>query len=379
MNYYLGALFSFLVAFQLFFVALYLFTHKKGNKRNNSLLGFVFLMFAISLMDFTIRVSGVVLPIPLLHLIDDGFFFLYGPVLYFYVQGVVYRDFVFKTRDALHLIPYLAYTTYLIFHLIFIDLDTQLELANKVATAVLPAWMYLASLIIYVHMLSYLWIAWRTLLKYQSVIKDKFSSIDEINLEWLSFMIKAFVGITLVAMIHNMVPVFGNVFFRYSSLILLLIITFFFINRVLVKALNQPAIFSGIALKETEKYASSNLQQGALENHKAQLEKLMQDEKLYLDSELTSQDLAEQLNISSKALSQVINQSFNKNFFDFVNTYRCEEVKQILQGPDKKITIIEAMYQSGFNSKSSFNKEFKKLTGGTPSEFKKSKSMITRS
>ena len=59
---------------------------------------------------------------------------------------------------------------------------------------------------------------------------------------------------------------------------------------------------------------------------------------------------------------------------DFVNTYRCEEVKQILQGPDKKITIIEAMYQSGFNSKSSFNKEFKKLTGQTPSEFKKSKS-----
>jgi len=53
MTYNLGALLSFLVAFQLFFVALYLFTHKKGNKRNNMLLALVFLMFAINLMDFT--------------------------------------------------------------------------------------------------------------------------------------------------------------------------------------------------------------------------------------------------------------------------------------------------------------------------------------
>ena len=372
MNYNLGAVLSFLVAFQLFFVALYLFTNKKGNKRNNNLLGSLFLMFAISLVDFTIRVTGIVLPIPLLHLVDDGFFLLYGPLLYFYVKGVAYYNFRFKTRDALHLIPYMVYTTLLVYHLIFIDLITQSEVTQKVETAELPVWIYLASLIMYIHILSYLWISWRTLLTYQSIIKDKFSSIDKINLEWLNFMIKAFAVITVIAMIHNMLPVFGNVFFRYSSVIILLLITFYFINRVLVKALNQPAIFSGIALEETEKYASSNLQQEALENHKTQLERLMRDEKQYLNPELTSQELAEQLNISSKILSQVINQGFNKNFFDFVNSYRCEEVKQILQGPDKKMTIIEAMYQSGFNSKSSFNKEFKKLTGQTPSEFKQS-------
>lgn len=348
MNYNLGTLLSFLVAFQLFFVALYLFAHKKGNKRNNILLGMVFLLLAISLMDFTIRVCGVALPIPLLHLIDDGFFFLYGPLMYFYVQGVVYRDFRFKKRDLLHLFPYLGYITYLIYHLIYIDIDTQAEMTRRVDSAELPVWMYMASLIIYVYIMIYLLISWRTLLKYQSIIKDKFSSIDEINLEWLSFMIKAFAGITVVAMIHNIVPIFGNVFFQYSSLILLLIVTFYVINRVLVKALNQPVIFSGITLEETEKYASSNLQQAEIENNMVQLEKLMQEEKLYLNTELTSQELAERLDISSKALSQVINQSFNKNFFDFVNTYRCEEVKQILQGPDKKITFIEAMYQSGF-------------------------------
>lgn len=374
MDYNLAALFSFLVAFQFIFVALYLFTHKRGNKRNNNLLGLLFLVFAISLLDFTIRVSGVVLPIPLLHLVDDGFFLLYGPLLYFYVRGVVYRDFKFRTRDAFHLIPFLGYTSYLVYHLIFIDLGTQLEAVKKVDASDLPPWIFLVSLIIYIHILSYLWFGWRTLRLYQSIIREKFSSIDEINLEWLSFMIKAFTCITVVAMIHNTLPIFGNVIFQYSSLILLLIAAFFFINRVLVKALNQPMIFSGIALEETEKYASSNLKQSEIDHHKLQLEKLMQDEKIYLNPDLTSQHLAEQLAIGTKALSQVINQGFNKNFFDYINTYRCQEVKDILKGPDKKITVLEAMYQAGFNSKSSFNKEFKKLTGLTPSEFKKSKS-----
>ena len=87
---------------------------------------------------------------------------------------------------------------------------------------------------------------------------------------------------------------------------------------------------------------------------------------------MNSKDLAEELGVSGKALSQIINQGFDQNFYDFINTFRCEEVKTILQGPDKKMTIIEAMFQAGFNSKSSFNKEFKKLTGQTPSEFKKS-------
>jgi AraC-like DNA-binding protein len=68
----------------------------------------------------------------------------------------------------------------------------------------------------------------------------------------------------------------------------------------------------------------------------------------------------------------VINQGFNQNFFDYINTYRCEQVKRLLKGPDKGFTVTEAMYQSGFNSKSSFNKEFKKLTGQTPKEFRRS-------
>ncbi|MGI9550081.1 MAG: helix-turn-helix domain-containing protein [Aurantibacter sp.] len=372
MTYNIGALLSFLVAFQLFFLALYLFTHKKGNKRNNMLLALLFLLFAINLMDFAARVSGIIFPIPLLHLLDDCFFFLYGPVLSFSPQGVVYRDFAFKKSDAWNLVPCIGVTSYLMFHVLFVDLETQSEVAKTIISADFPAWVSATSLVIYLHILCYLWFSWRTIKNYQSIIKDKFSSIDQINLDWLSFMIRAFSGITIVAMISNIIPVFGSKFYLYASVMVLLISSFYFINLVLVKALNQPAIFSGIAKEETERYAMSNLGSDEIENYKNQLSNLMQANRLYLNADLKSKDLAEKLDISPKVLSQVINQSFNQNFFDFINTFRCEEVKRILQGPDKKITIIEAMYQSGFNSKSSFNKEFKKLTGQTPSEFKKS-------
>lgn len=367
-----GAVLSLLVAFQLSFMALYLIAHKKGNRRNNVLLAFLFLMFAINLLDFSARVSGFIFPIPLLHLLDDCFLLLFGPVLYFYTQAVAYRDFSFKRLDIWHLVPYITCTGYLLFQFLLLDSDTQSEVAKNIIAPNLPVWITVVVLLMYLHISCYLWFAWRTIKIYQSVIKDNFSTVDEINLDWLSFMIKTFSVITIAAVINNIMPMFGNTSFLYSSMVVLLMISFYFINRVIVKALNQPTLFSGIAKEETVKYALSNLGLVEIDHYKSQLAKLMETDRLYLKAELKSKDLAEQLGISTKMLSQVINQGFNQNFFDFVNMYRCNEVKRVLQGADKKITVAEAMYKSGFNSKSSFNKEFKKLTGQTPNEFKRS-------
>lgn len=321
--------------------------------------------------DFTLRVSGLEFPRPVMHMIDDGFFFLYGPLIFFYVKGVIYSNFKFKLRGLLHFTPYALYFTYIVLLIFTLDSADQSQVTQKINTSDLPAWVFLASTLIYIYIFSYLWICQRTLITYRSIIKDKFSSIDKINLDWLGFIIRSFTVITIIAMVHNVVPAFGSSFFHYASLIVLLIFTFFFVNRVLVKALNQPEIFSGIELKELDKYSGSNLNEEEINIYNAQLTMVLEKEKLYLNPELTIKDLADHLQTSAKVLSQVINQSFNKKFYDFINSYRCEEVKAILQGPDDRITILEAMYQAGFNSKSSFNKEFKKLTGETPTEFKK--------
>jgi AraC-like DNA-binding protein len=370
---YLSGIISILASFQLLFVALFLFMHKKGNRRNNSMLGLVFLLFSLSLGDFAIRISGIEIQNQVLHLIDDGFFFLYGPLLYLYVRGVVYIDLKIRAKDLLHLIPFFVYNGYLAYSILMLDPMEQDQITQKIITASLPVWVYIAGISIYIYIFTYLWLADRTVKTYREVIKSKFSSLKEINLDWLRFIIRSFAAITIIAMIHNVIPVLGNTIFLYVTLILLLIFTFFFINRVLVKALNQPEIFAGIEFKESdEKYAGSGLTVEEIGTYYSQLLSILENEKLYLNPELVLQDLADHMQSSSKVLSQVINQQSGLNFFDFINSYRCEEVKRIMADADPKVTILEIMYEAGFNSKSSFNKEFKKLNGITPTEFRKS-------
>ena len=370
---YLSSIISILTSFQLLFVALFLMLYKKGNRRNNSLLGLIFLLFSISMGDFAIRMSGIEIPNQFLHLIDDGFFLLYGPLIYFYVRGVVFIDLKLKPKHLLHLIPFALYLVYLVYSIISVDAEQRNLVSQRITNGTLPAWIYLAGISVYIYIFTYLWLAARTVRSYRKVIKTRFSSLNEVNLNWLSFIIQSFAAITVIAMIHNVIPALGNIIVLYVSLILLLLFTFFFINRVLLKALNQPEIFAGIEFKEVaEKYASSGLNEEEVESYYTQLLLILGNEKLYLKPELVLQDLADKLQVSTKILSQVINQSSGKNFFDFINSYRCEEVKTIMAGADPKVTILEIMYEAGFNSKSSFNKEFKKLNGVTPTEFRKS-------
>jgi len=370
---YLSGIISILASFQLLFVALFLILHRKGNRTNNRILGIVFLLFAISLGDFAIRISGIEIQYQVLHLIDDGFFFLYGPLIYFYVRGVVYIDIKFRAKDLLHLVPYFAYCCYLAYSLVMLDPTEQSELSQKIITATLPVWVYLVGISIYIYTFTYLWLADKCVKTYLKVLKTKFSSLSKINLTWLRFIIRSFAAITIIAMVHNVIPALGNIVFLYATLILLLLFTFFFINRVLIKALNQPEIFAGIELKEsTEKYAGSTLSKEEIGEYYSKLKSILENEKFYLNPELVIKDLADRMNSSAKVLSQVINQQSGQNFFDFINSYRCEEVKSIMALADAKVTILEIMYQAGFNSKSSFNKEFKKLNGVTPTEFRRS-------
>jgi AraC-like DNA-binding protein len=372
MNESISGIISILATFQLLFASLFLITHRKGNKRNNRLLGLIFLLFSISLADFSLRINGILFPNPVWHLIDEGFFFLYGPLLYLYVKGVVYLDFKMTRKVLLHFIPFGFYIVYLVYSMISIDAVQQDQLSESILSATLPTWLYLASLSIYVYNLIYIWLAAKTVRTYRIVIKNKYSSVHQISLKWLSFIIQSFAAITIIAMIHNVIPALGSMIFLYVTLLFLLVYTFFFINRVLIKALRQPEIFAGIELEEArEKYAGSNLKEKETSELYDKLQTILMEEKLYLNEDLTLQDLADRIPTSSKFLSQVINQCSEKNYFDYINTFRCQEVKSIMISADPKVTILEIMYQSGFNSKSSFNKEFKKLNGTTPSEYRK--------
>ena len=91
--------------------------------------------------------------------------------------------------------------------------------------------------------------------------------------------------------------------------------------------------------------------------------------KPYLNPELTLQDLAEYLDVHPNVLSYVINTTFQKNFYDLINEYRIEEFINLYQNSNDRYTILSLALDSGFNSKSAFNRNFKKIKGITPSEF----------
>lgn len=97
----------------------------------------------------------------------------------------------------------------------------------------------------------------------------------------------------------------------------------------------------------------------------------MKTEKPYLDDKLTLQKLAEKIDLPEKQLSQLINQHTGKHFFDFINEFRINEAKTLLK-EQSQLTVLEVLYEVGFNSKSSFYTAFKKETNLTPTDYRKS-------
>ena len=123
---------------------------------------------------------------------------------------------------------------------------------------------------------------------------------------------------------------------------------------------------------DSEKYKHSGLPKSLAVKLTDDLERLMQNEKLYRQNDLRLEVLAEKLNSSKHFISQIINQNFKMNFFEYINLKRIEEAKQLLRTtPREELNIIEVAYMVGFNNKGTFNSVFKKITGVTPSEFRR--------
>jgi AraC-like DNA-binding protein len=133
--------------------------------------------------------------------------------------------------------------------------------------------------------------------------------------------------------------------------------------------LAHPEIFSGI--EEKPKYISSKLTSADAEMYLTKLRYFMENNKPYLNPALTLKELSSELSVPPRHISQIINEHMQSNFYDFISKYRSEEAKSILSDPSSNKTVLEILYAVGFNSKSSFNTAFKKITGVTPSRFKK--------
>jgi len=156
--------------------------------------------------------------------------------------------------------------------------------------------------------------------------------------------------------------------YAISLVMALGILTIAYMGLVQRRIFNSEPIGKFFLVK---KYNSSTLTPSAISSIKKGLIQLLEEDKVFKENELRLDDLAAYLNINRHQMSQVINEQYGVNFFELINQYRIDYVKQLLINPDNDhLTILQLAYEAGFNNKVSFNRYFKKLTGMTPSAYR---------
>ncbi len=359
---------------------------KKKNKLPNKLLALLMIVFSVDLGMAAFQGFGWHEIYPQFIGLDYPVTLLYGPLLYLYVKVMRDGSQQIKTIDYLHFLPFIGLLIYLI--PFYTGPETsKLLLVNDLKNRPDQFSFEIINHIKVLHGLSYIPAVIYLLISYRKKLKDSFSSIEKINLNWLQHFI---VGATILGGIagglHFFAPSQETVVMGLSSGIyddITLLAVTVFVYGIGYMGLHQPEVFAyyhkngqqftrnTISTGADTQYQKSGLDKEEAEYYAEQLHRLMEQEKLYRNSDLKLADLANELDISTHNLTEVINRYIGQNFYDFVNSYRVEDVKRQLNDfESKNITLLAIGLDAGFNSKSTFNAVFKKQTGMTPSQFK---------
>jgi AraC-like DNA-binding protein len=371
-----------IVIFQLLFISIFLFTYEKGKRISNILLGTFFLSISLNLLDSFLGLRKLYLYNTLWVAWGSCLPLLFGPLLYLYAESILYRDFKMLPGKWIHFLPFVLLFAFTEGVYMLQSQQTRLSLIENMVQRKIPIYVYWASAIIFLQYFLYIAASLRLIRRYRKIAGDRFSDQNRHNISWLSSTIIFFTLCMVLAVLNGFIGLTPLAQYYYLLLTLIVLGIFIFIIRVLLKALRKPEIFALLEedqnsqrseiSKSRSRYQGSTLKDEDKKRILDQIVDYMKNKKPYLEPELTLEQLAADLSLKPKILSQMINESLNQNFFDFINRYRIEDARKLLTNPaDKKITVLEVLYEVGFNSKSSFNTLFKKHTGLTPSEFKR--------
>jgi AraC-like DNA-binding protein len=230
--------------------------------------------------------------------------------------------------------------------------------------------------LVFFHTFGYILASIVRLVQHRRVIRTEYSNVENRDLRWLSNLL-ILNAVLCVSWIVNTCT--GHTWLQWPDALLTILSVFLLSfrgirqNRVGLEAstsMGQQAGFP-LELKSSRKYERSGLDDQQAIVYLTQLTKLMEEEKLYQNGELTLTELASRLAISPHHLSQLLNEKKGQSFYDYVNAYRVEEVKANLMDSRKRhLSLLAIALEAGFNSKTAFNTVFKKSTGLSPSEYR---------
>ncbi len=374
-----------LVVFQSLLLAGLLLTLRQGKRLSNRLLALFITATGLVALDTLLYWCA---PLKQLYLADSPqIFFLFkfaplvqGPLLYFYVKSVIYTDFRARSGDLVHFIPAFACPVWIA--LIFHALGPEQLKAGVHDYVVYWDNLLFRSLILgeVVLVLGYALATLKLMLAYGKRLRENYSSLGGIERRWLKILI---MGFSLICLWSLTIQLSNSIVSQQTASLMGLsgnYLNFLFINLLVFYNLLHSNVVQGIRDPEGPTHiaqATEPKEDAATEERKdtfapaqiRSIERAMTEDRVYLTPDLTLEQLATSANLPVRTTSNIINRHFNMSFFDFVNYHRVEAAKALLIAePDKSVLEISEM--AGFNSKSAFNRFFKKFAGVTPTQFR---------
>ena len=351
---------------------LFLFTAKAKNRQANRIFG-VFLLLS--------SVDNVFLS----HMLNDNYLsigiaialtvFLQLPIFYLYVKSVCYSDFTLKKRHTLHAVPFVIANLLALSGSYGVDSDSTIILLSGLSDTFKDK---LVHIMIHVQVFSYLLASFLVVRRAKKLYLENYANTSIPFYNWLMQLISVLLVLHIFAVLKNFYKFSDEDGTYYWTRVTLISIELLIFCWYVLKALNRPDLFKSVDSKltlasdMTDTSRPSKVDSGDEDKVVQKIKRYMAHEKPFLDPSLTIQQLAEQIELPTKELSVLINHEMGQHFFDFVNEFRIAEAKTILTDSNKKdLTVLEVLYEVGFNSKSSFNTAFKKYTGTTPTQYRK--------
>ena len=315
---------------QALFLCGYLFTLKKGNRKANIFLAFVLLALTIrigkSIFHNYIEVD------PTIRNLAIACILTVGPFLWWYGKVLLEKQKPFSDRQYLQLIPFV------LFAVGSPIIPNRGDLVSSVAYAT-----------VFLHFGSYLVLCWKYLWK----MKDK------VNTQLLHWYRNIVLGVSVIWALYV------GIFLRWIPFYILGAISFSFLTYVFSFLLLRRHVFT------LEKYNNSTIDSVGSKKLLNRVKTLFQEQEIYLENAVSLQMVAKKLEVTSRELSQAINEHEQKNFSEFVNHYRIQRAKLLLADPEyhsEKIATIA--YDCGFGNVTSFNLAFKTEAQMTPSQYR---------
>ena len=361
----------------LFFIAL-IFNKKEKSPTDGILITWIATL-ALHVFAVYVLIEGYYNgPFGMVILLIPPLIYTGGPLLLVYTKMITSGLPKFRIVYLLHFIPFfVSIINYLYLYYFEAGKDLEFFMTRPSISPWTGMIFYLLNMFLNpVYVLVVLFV----LKDHQKNLRDNFSYTEEINLKWLRVLALGLGFVSIVVwIIHSLIAVgvlernYEPEFYIFSSVVLyIFVLGYFGFKQGIIYKYSPQRIDSEPHQTEKHKYKKSALTKQQAQNLLEELTNQMEKEESYRNNKLSLNTLAKAINTTPYQLSQLLNTYINKSFFDYVNAYRVVDAeKKISDTAYDHYSLLGIGYDSGFNSKSSFNRIFKQHTGKTPTEYKK--------